>query len=216
VDGQTINWGVLQAIGAAGLVTLGFIRTSPWLRLAVGALILAAYQFLLDSFWLGTVLASPHGGLLGSISWAGMLLLATVLADLFYSSMKNLHRLNFAGFLLVLAGLALTFWFPVSKNRVSAPYVLLSLGLSGMIFYTCQILVEKFHLHSRLLVLWGRNPLVLYMLHMLLLGIVYLPDVPVLYSQAPLWLVIIEAVLLLGGLTWAAWWMDRAKIYFSV
>ena len=27
VDGQTINWGVLQAIGVAGLVTLTFIRT---------------------------------------------------------------------------------------------------------------------------------------------------------------------------------------------
>lgn len=216
VDGQTVNWGVLQAIGVAGLVVLVFICTSTWLRLAAGAFILAAYQILLDNFWLGTVLASPHGGLLGSISWAGMLLLATVLADLFYSSFKDTRRFNFVCFAFVLAGLGLTFWFPVSKNRVSLPYVLLSLGLSGMIFYACQILVEKFHLNSRLLALWGRNPLAMYLLHLLLLGIVYLPDVPVLYSQAPLWLVIIEAVFLLGGLTWVAWRMDKKKIHFSL
>ena len=71
VDDQTINWGVLQAIGVAGLITLMLIRTPAWVRFGAGLVILAGYQFLLDRFWLQSVLLAPHGGLLGSISWSG-------------------------------------------------------------------------------------------------------------------------------------------------
>jgi predicted acyltransferase len=216
VDGQTINWGVLQAIGVAGLVTLCFIRTPAWFRLLLGLAILTGYQFMLNGFWLNIVLTNPHGGLLGSISWSAMLLLATVLADVFYSWPNGTRKLIGSSALILLAALLLTVWTPVSKNRVSLPYVLLSLGLSGLIFSACQILVEKFRLRSRLLVLWGRNPLLMYLLHMLLLGLVYIPDIPALYAQASVGLVIVEAFCLLGVLTAVAWWLDRKKVYFSV
>ncbi len=216
VDGQTINWGVLQAIGAAGLVTLCLIRLPAWVRVLIGALILIGFQWMLDHFWLDTVLTSPHGGLLGSISWSAMLLLATAFSDLFFRGPEGTRRLIRGSALLVLAALALTFWVPISKNRVSLTYVLLSLGLSGLIFSACHILVEQFKLRSRLVVLWGRNPLILYVLHLLLIGIVFLPDIPSIYAQAPGWLVTLEAFILLGGLTWAAWRLDKKKIYFSV
>ncbi len=84
VDGQTVNWGVLQAIGVAGLVTLLFLRLPTWGRLLSGLGILALYQSLLNEFWLMRILSEPHGGLLGSISWSGMLILATVFADIFF------------------------------------------------------------------------------------------------------------------------------------
>jgi predicted acyltransferase len=162
------------------------------------------------------VLSNPHGGLLGSISWAGMLILGTVFADLFFANEKGLRNLTIASFVTVLAALLLTLWIPISKNRVSVPYVVLSLGLSGLLFCVCQILVDKFRFRSRLLTLWGRNPLVMYLLHMILLGLVYLPGIPAIYAQAPVWLVIVEALVLLGGLTWIAWRLDKGKIYFSV
>ena len=216
VDGQTINWGVLQAIGVAGLVTLCVIRTSTWVRLSLGLVLLAIYQLLLNAFWLNVILASPHGGLLGSISWSAMLILATVLADLFFQPNRGLRLLLGSSALTVLIALLLTLWVPASKNRVSMPYVLLSLGLSGLIFSACHILVGTFKLHSHWLVLWGRNPLLMYLLHTILLGFVYLPNIPVLYVQAPVWLVILEATLLLGILTWIAWWLDKRKVYFSV
>ena len=216
VDGMTINWGVLQAIGTAGLVTLCFIRTPTWLRLLIGSLILCAYQYLLDAFWLTTVLGSPHGGLLGAISWSGMLILATGMADVFYHSANGPRRLVGVSALLVLIALILSIWLPISKNRVSLSYDLLSLGLSGLLFSTCHILTGQFHLRARLLVLWGRNPLLMYLLHLLLLGIVVLPGIPSLYAQASLGLVIAEAAALLGILTWIAWRLDRRGVYFSV
>jgi predicted acyltransferase len=216
VDNMTVNWGVLQAIGAAGLVTLIFMRASPLSRLIAGIFILSLYQFLLDNFWLSTVLSNPHGGLLGSISWAGMMILGTVLADFFFANEKGLRNLTIVSFIIVLGSLLLSLWLPISKNRVSVPYVLLSLGLSGLLFCACQILVDKFGFKSGLLALWGRNPLVMYLLHLILLGLVFLPGIPAIYAQAPIWLVIVEAVVLLGGLTLVAWKMDKEKIYFSL
>lgn len=216
VDGQTVNWGVLQAIGVAGLVTLIVLRLPTWARFVLGLSILALYQFLLNRFWLSTILSEPHGGLLGAISWAAMLILATVLADIFFSPRNGPRRLISASAGMLLAALILSLWFPISKNRVSPPYVLLSLALSGLLFSACHILVEQFKLRSRLLVLWGRNPLAMYLLHLLLLGLVYLPGIPSLYEQAPVWLVIVEAFVLLAALTWVAWWMDKKKIYFRV
>jgi predicted acyltransferase len=89
--------------------------------------------------------------------------------------------------------------------------VLLSLGLSGLIFAACHILVEQFRLRSRLLALWGRNPLVLYVLHLLLVGVVFLPGISSIYEQAPLWLVIVETAVLLAALTRVAWALDKRK-----
>ena len=215
-EGLTINWGVLQAIGVAGLVTLCFIRMPTWVRLLVGLAILTFYQIMLNTFWLNIVLANPHGGLLGSISWSALLILATVLADLFFLPTRGPRRLIGASALTVLIALLLTLWVPISKNRVSMPYVLLSLGLSGLVFSACHILVEQFKIRAHLLVLWGRNPLLMYLLHTMLLGFVYLPNIPSIYAQAPFWLVLVEAAVLLGILTWIAWWLDKRKVYFSV
>ena len=216
VDGQTVNWGVLQAIGVAGLVTLLFIRTNTWVRLAAGLIMLALYQFLLQRFWLDTVLASPHGGLYGAVSWSAMLMLATVLADLFHQPNHGMRNLMLASITALAVAMALTVWFAVSKNRVSAPYVLLSLALSGLLFCGCHVLVDKLKVRSSLLVWWGRNPLVMYVLHMLLLGLMVLPGIPGWYGQAPPWLVMLQAAGLLAILTWVAWSLDRQKRYVSL
>ena len=216
VDGQTVNWGVLQAIGVAGLVTLLFIRTNTWVRLAAGLIMLALYQFLLQRFWLDTVLASPHGGLYGAVSWSAMLMLATVLADLFHQPNHGMRNLMLASITALAVAMALTVWFAVSKNRVSAPYVLLSLALSGFLFCGCHVLVDKLKVRLSLLVWWGRNPLVMYVLHMLLLGLMVLPGIPTWYARAPWWLVALQAAGLLAILTWAAWSLDRKKRYVSL
>lgn len=213
VDGQMVNWGVLQAIGVAGLVTLIFIRVKTSVRLAVGLLLLGLYQFLLQRFWLSDVLAAPHGGFYGAISWSAMLTLATAFADLFHQTSHRVRNLVLVSMAAVLIALLLTLWFPVSKNRVSAPYVLLSLGLSGLLFTACHLMVDRFKLSLRLLTLWGKNPLVLYVLHMLLLGFVVLPGLPALYSQAPWWLMLLEGGVLVSVLTLAAWILDKRQLF---
>ncbi len=210
-----VDWGVLQAIGMAGLLTLTVIRLPTDWRVVISLVLLVVYQIILDRFMLETVLRSSHGGLFGSLSWAAMLILATALADLFHDAGKR-RWFVWAVLLAGLVGAALAFVSPVSKNRVSAAYVLVTLGASGMLFSLFRLLAEKFKINLRLLAAWGKNPLALYILHYLLLGIVYLPGIPVLYSEAPLWLTLTEMAALVGGLSAVAFWMEKKKIVLSL
>jgi len=216
IDGVNVNWGVLQAIGVAGLVTLIVIRLPAWLRLLIGLALLGGYQFMLDRFWLLTVLSSPHGGMLGSLSWAALLILSTVLADLYHRQKRGFIQLLAASSLSILLALVLTTWFAISKNRVSATYILLSLGLSGWFFCLFHLLVDRFHWNLALFIVWGRNPLILYVLHLLLQGLLTLPFASSLGALTPAWLVFIQVILLLSILTFIARSLDRKRLYFSI
>jgi len=163
------------------------------------------------------VLASPHGGLPGALSWSAMLILATALADLYFEGEKGSQK-NFllaVGAVLVF-GAILAFWALVSKNRVSASYVLLSLGASGVLFYGFDLLIEHLGVRFPALSAWGRNTLLLYLCHDVLLGVFVLPGLPFWYAQAPAWLVVLESLGLLAVLTAVALAFDRWKFYFSL
>ncbi|HMN59436.1 MAG TPA: hypothetical protein PJ988_03690, partial [Anaerolinea sp.] len=158
---------MLQAIGAAGLLTLAIIRLPTWARAVAGLALLALYQFLLDRFWLESVLAYPHDGPQGALGWTAMLILATTLADLFHTPQGGKARLLAGATALLLLGIVLSAWLPVSKNRVSATYVLVSLGASALLFLAFDLLAARLRLG--LLTAWGKNPLLLYVAHLLLL-----------------------------------------------
>jgi predicted acyltransferase len=206
-----IDWGALQAIGGAGLVTLLVIFLPTKLRFFLGVGLLAVYQVLVNAFWLDQILRSPHGGMIGTLSWAAILILATVLADLFHNeSQRNYFYLACA--LTLMIGIALAFIVLVSKNRVSASYVLISLGVSGLVF-------SLFHLsrtNLSLLSAWGQNPILLYLLHYPLLALVVLPDIPTWHVQAPLWLAGLQALALVVILSWIALGWQKRKFVFSM
>ena len=216
VNSNGIEWGVLQAIGMAGLVTLAVIRLRTLYRWLIGFALLGFYQFMMDRYWLEIVLRSPHGGFFGSFSWAAMLILATSLSDFFHDVEHRDKYYPLAAVLLLAIGIVLAFFIPISKNRVSAPYVLVSLGVASLIFYFFHWLSVRFHLKSRFLTAWGKNPLMLYVLHYVFIGLIFLPGIPFLYSEAPLWLVILESIGLVGGITLVAYWMERKNIVFSI
>jgi len=211
-----IDWGVLQAIGAAGLVTLLVIRLPSLYRGLIGLGLLAVYQCLLDRFFLDLTLRSPHGGLFGSLSWSAMLILSTALADLLHGSDRAKRIFPWVSVAVLASGIALAFLSPVSKNRVSASYVLISLGASALLFLAFHWLSERFNWRGRFLAAWGKNPLTLYFLHYLLLGLVFLPGIPGLYAAAPLWLVLLEMLLLIAAISSVAYWLDRKNVVISL
>ncbi len=211
-----MDWGVLQAIGVAGLLTLAVIRLPALWRAVAGLGILAVYQFFLDRSMLYYVLYSPHGGLFGALSWTAMLILSTALADLFHDAAQGRKWFGWAGLGTLAIGATLALLVPVSKNRVSASYVLISLGVSALLFLVFHWAADRFKVRGRFLSAWGRNPLALYVCHYLLIGIVYLPDVPVLQEYAPLWLVLVESAALIGALTGIAFWMEKRGLVLSL
>jgi len=204
-----VDWGVLQAIGCAGLLTLMVIRLPTGIRLGIGLGLLAAYQYLLDTYWLEMVLRSPHGGLAGALSWSAVLIISTVFGDLYHNERYRKY-FPFVSLLFMVAGFALALVVPVSKNRVSASYDLITLGVSGLVFSEFYLTNLNLPYFSA----WGKNPLLLYSLSYLLIGLFVLPDIPAWHTNASLWLVGLQAisiVLILGSL--ALYWHKKDFIY---
>ncbi len=209
-----MSWGVLQAIGAAGLIALPLLALPSGWRALAGLALLGAYQLLLDAVWLPLVLGSGHGGLPGSLSWAAMLVLATAIADLLHLGRKDLFA--WANLAALAAGIALAFLVPVSKNRVSASYVLVSLGASGILFMGVRLAVERLGVRPAFLAWWGANPLLLYIGHYLLLAAFVLPGVPWWHAEAPLLLAAAQSAFLVGALTVCAWLLARKELRVSL
>jgi predicted acyltransferase len=209
-----MSWGVLQAIGVAGLIALPCLALPPGWRALCGLVLLGAYQLMLDAVWLSLVLGSGHGGLPGSLSWSAMLVLATAIADLLHIGRKDLFAwANLAG---LAVGIALAFVVPVSKNRVSASYVLVSLGASGILFMGVRIAGERLGVRPAFLSWWGANPLLLYIGHYLVLACFVLPGIPWWHAEAPLLLAAAQAALLVGVLTVCAWLLARKGLRVSL
>jgi predicted acyltransferase len=212
---STVNWGLLQAIGVAGLLTLPVIWLRwPW-RLAAGLALLAAYQLLLDRFWLQDVLTSLHGGPWAALAWGSMLILSTVLAD-FYHDPSRRKLYPWLGLISLAAGIALMFAVPVSKNRASASYVLITVGASALIFDIFHLLESRWSLRLPVLTEWGRNALLLYLLHGVFIGVFALPPFPGWYVQAPFWLVALQATALVAALSWIGIFCDRRGWYLNL
>jgi predicted acyltransferase len=211
-----IDWGVLQAIGMAGLVTLIVIRLPSIYRWIIGAGILVIYQIILDRFLLDFTLRSPHGGLFGALDWSAMMILGTALADLFYSEGKAEKFFTWISAAVLAAGIALALITPISKHRVSSSYVLVTLGISALLFLFFHFLSRRLNWQGRFLLVWGKNPLTLYFLHYLFIGIFFLPGIPSIYQAAPLWLILPEMLFLITAISLVAYWFDRKNIIISL
>jgi predicted acyltransferase len=212
---STVNWGLLQAIGAAGLLTLLVIWLRwPW-RLLAGLVLLAAYQVLLDRFWLQDVLDAIHGGPWAAFAWGSMLILSTVLADIYHDATRRWFY-PWLSIIILAVGIGLAFAVPVSKNRVSASYVLITVGASALVFGVFHLLDSRWKLRLPLLTEWGKNALLLYLLHGVLIGVFALPPVPGWYMEAPPWLIALQAAALVAVLSWVGAYLDRRGLYFTL
>ena len=145
---------------------------------------------------------------------AGKLILATAIVDLLHLGRKDLFA--WASLAALAAGIALAFLVPVSKNRVSASYVLVSLGASGVLFMGVRLSVERLGVRPAFLSWWGANPLLLYIGHYLLLAIFVLPGIPWWHAEASLLLAAAQAAFLVGVLTLCAWLLARRGLRVSL
>ena len=181
-------WGVLQAIGCSGLVALLLIFRPWWVRLSAGIGLLGAYQVLLEFFWQDIVMRSSHGGLPGVLGWASMLLIASSVADLYYRREQS-------------AGLR---------------HVLVAVGSSAVVFFLFDLMSAPLVKWKGPLILWGQNPLMLYLCHYLLLALVVLPGVPALHESAAPALFLAELFIILSSLTALAYFLDRRRVVVSI
>jgi hypothetical protein len=116
----------------------------------------------------------------------------------------------------VAAGLLLTLWVPPAKDRVSASYVLMSLGIGAGVFWLVHLPCDRAGLRLKPLEAWGRNPLLLYVLHLVLLAGFVLPAVPWWHVRASAGLILVQLAALLAALGGIAWLLYRRGIVVSL
>lgn len=205
------SWGLFQTIGGAGLITLLVIWLPSGVRLIIGAVLLGGYQVMSDKVWMGRVSASSSWcEMEGTISWAAMLILASVLADWFYDQPRG-RKIYILGSLASLGlGIVFSQWIVVSQYYVSSSYVLISLGASGVLFAGFHVMTENLQVRLPMLIAWGKNPLVLYLLHYWIWVFVFIyPQTSGWHFGAPVWLIVLQAIGFVGVLSLVAWFMDR-------
>jgi alpha-N-acetylglucosaminidase len=206
------TWGVLQCLGTSCLLLLPVVFRPTWQRALVGTGLLVTYQWLLDRYWLDTVLGSSHNGLPGVIAWAGLLMLATAVGDRYHQARdpnRQSRLLLTIGVAATVVGLVLAPWLPISKNRASLTYMLLSLGLCLLVLLGCHLLLRDRPAGALWLQRVGRNPLVLYLVNLLLLGVLTLPATDWWYAGAPLWLALSQAAVIVAVTIGLAAALDR-------
>jgi len=205
------SWGLFQTIGGAGLILLLVIWLPSLARLIIGVAVLWGYQVLSDNIWMRQVSAnSSWCEIEGTLSWGAMLILASVLADWYYDWSRG-QRIYILGSLASLGfGIVLSNWVEVSQYFVSASYVMISLGVSGVLFAGFHVLTERLRVRLPMLIAWGKNPLVLYVLHYWIWVFVFLgPRTSEWHVDAPVWLIVLQASEFVGVLSLVAWFLDR-------
>ncbi|TXN28951.1 heparan-alpha-glucosaminide N-acetyltransferase domain-containing protein [Lacisediminihabitans profunda] len=208
-SGVPTDWGVLQALGVAGLICLAVVRLPTWARFVIGVLLLIAYQYVLGVSMLATVLHSVHGGLFGALSWAALLVLSTAVADVWRSG-RAPYAVCCAA--LAVAATLSALIVPVSKNRVSLSFVLITLAISAIVFLAFEFGARFASAATGLFCWWGENSLALYFLHLVILSLVVVPPVAWWYTAAPGWLAALQLIVILTVLSAVAWWLHRRSL----
>jgi len=201
-----------MAIGAAGLLTLLVIQLPAVARAAIGCGVLLAYQLACNfAPALGDmVFEGDHGGFIGALSWGAMLILATAVIDFYNRGVKPFLPGVGALSLLAAASLLLA---PVSKHRVSASYVLISVAICAALYFAIDLVSKRLPFQSDVVIWWGENPLLLYILHLMLVG---LARAPFGFAEKPLLHGLLTTAAMLTGISLVAWALHRKELRFSL
>jgi len=208
------SWGVFQAIGAAGLVTLVFINLPRWYRLLAGILLWVLYQYLLVTFKLDEInFTEEHSGLWGGLGYGVMMLLATVVCESFETG--RMSDFLFGGAAFTAAGVITSFYWGISKNRLTGPYVFISLGLACFFFYAIWYLYDKLKItngRSSFFAPIGKNPFFIYVFYgpFTLISLLFIRLNSPWYQASFFGLLNVLIIWLMAVL------LDRKKIYISI
>ena len=166
----TFDWGILQAIGLAGIIALPVIALNIKLRVLSLLIILSVHQFIIVAHFSELIISSEHGGPVGSLAWSSMIILSSVTGDYFKASdLKNsLKNIAILGAVFAFVGFISHFICPVSKPLISFSYIFLSLGISSFLFIVFLYIVDIKKINIPTFSSLGKNALLIFLLHYIL------------------------------------------------
>ena len=198
-------WSTLQTIGLAGLLTLLVIKLPTWARAPAGLLLLAGWQCLYH--FAGGLFAGEVGAMLEGLTSAAALMLSTAMTDMFNRGLKPFLVSAAALSLAAFGPLLLPGAYVTKENQVT--YILTCVAIACWVYLAFDLLSKKMRpTQPGLLCWWGENPMMLYILHLMLTG-------AVMGLERPLWLAIPIDLAILSILSLIAWQMHRKKVWIS-
>lgn len=156
-------WDTLQNIGLAGLLSLPFVKTGKWGRLAVVAAAYAALTVVYQHNGFAISEWVLEGGIVGGIGWSGILLLGSVFRDIKEDGQTLLYWLLSAGCVLVSVILITFFGFIAAKRGCTPVYCVFCAGIGGL-FWGALSLLDGVRVKFALFTWWGGSCFLTYVL----------------------------------------------------
>lgn len=161
------HWSILHEIGMTGLLVLPFIRLSLKGRIitwfAVG-IFYTGWQMLPGVIEMFDYVVL--GGLIGTLGWFLLMFGGTILMELYG---REKHHQSYYVALLILGILAAVtcVFLPMNTSAVTVNYVLFSLFVAAVLFALINLL-NAWDPKVKYLVWWGRNPMPLFLIGLVL------------------------------------------------
>ena len=179
-DGFYFRWGTLQVLGMSGLLLLPLIELKPFLKLSVAVIIMIFHQLILFTPLSLIIYESIEGGIIGALSWGSMMIFSLFLAEaLTMGKDKVKSYFLFGGLILVVLGFGLGFILRISRAYISLPYIIVSVGISSLIYYLLYYIFEvwpinhEFVKKERFFSVIGKNAFMLYLIHVVIVYSIY-------------------------------------------
>ena len=212
-----LNWGTLQVLGCSGLILLLVIELKYYIRIVLAILLLIIHQMLLINGFAQLIFDSVEGGVYGVFAWGSMALFSSVI----YDCMKIQRKINYMliiGILYIIFGLILNQFFQISRQYVSGAYILITIGCSVLLFNVLYLNLDSYHpneqitIRGNFMINLGRNAFFLYLLHLILIYIIY----ETVAYNAPTLLVFFLAGINVVIIYIIAYIMDKYKQYLVI
>jgi len=179
-DGFYFRWGTFQVLGMSGLLLLPLIELKPFLKLLVAIIIMIFHQLILFTPLSSIIYESIEGGILGALSWGSMMILSSFLAEaLTKGKDKVKNYFLFGGLICVVLGFGFGFILGISRAYISLPYILVSIGISSLIYYIMYYIFEvwannhEFVKKEKFFSVVGKNAFILYLFHIAIVYSIY-------------------------------------------
>ena len=215
VDGERFGgweWDTLQNIGLAGLLALPFVKFDKWGRLTMVAITFTVLTVLMQNGLFPLANSILEGGIFGGFSWACILLLGTVFADLkdhkFYWVLSSL-------LLLISVVLIVGFDFIAAKRGCTPVYAMFCTSISSMIWGGLNYLNNwkpKFDFFA----IWGSNAILTYILTIFIVGMILGGIFGDTLSTVNIWVAIVITIVILALFTLMNWLLKRKNKYIRL
>ena len=221
-QGSLFSWGVLQAIGFAGIFTLVFIDLKIKIRLLFSLFFLIIYQLLSNFSVLingnliiisDLIMIDRNGGIIGGFGWAILMLFSTGIGELFEN--KEMLKILIFGIIFSTGGIISSFIWGISKHRVNTAFILLSIGLAILAFCLIWWIYDSktiTHSRSKIFQPLGKNSFLFYIIH----GLLHILIVILIPKSIGYLLIIVIGSLNVIFTAAIALILDKKEIYFII